>query len=37
MISDRVAAERELAGDMTETNSDRLLGIVREQTGSGGS
>ena len=33
---DRAAAERDLAGDMTEANSDRLLGIVREQDNSGG-
>lgn len=34
--TERVAAERDLAGDMTETNSDRLLGIVREQNNTGG-
>lgn len=33
---ERAAAERELASDMTEANSDRLLGIVREQNNSGG-
>ncbi len=36
LAPERVAAERNLAGDMTEANSDRLLGIVREQDNSGG-
>ena len=36
LAPDRAAAVRELAGDMTEANSDRLLGIVREQNNSGG-
>ena len=33
---DRTAAKRELADDMTSENSERLLEIVREQTGTGG-
>jgi hypothetical protein len=33
---DRAAAKRELADEMTSENSDRLLEIVREQTGTGG-
>ena len=33
---DRAAAKRELADDMTSENSERLLEIVREQSGPGG-
>jgi DNA primase len=33
---DRAAAKRELADEMTSENSERLLNIVREQTGTGG-
>ena len=33
---DRSAAKRELADDMTSENNERLLEIVREQTGTGG-
>ena len=33
---DRAAAKRELADEMTSENSERLLDIVREQTGTGG-
>ncbi|MCZ6591952.1 MAG: DNA primase [Alphaproteobacteria bacterium] len=36
LAEDRVAAKRELADDMTSENSERLLEIVREQTGTGG-
>ena len=34
--TDRAAAKRELADDMTSENSERLLEIVREQSGPGG-
>ena len=33
---DRTAAKRDLADDMTSENTERLLEIVREQTGTGG-
>ena len=36
LAADRAAAKRELADDMTSENSERLLEIVREQSGTGG-
>ena len=36
LVADRALAKRDLADDMTSENSERLLGIVREQSNSGG-
>ncbi len=36
LAADRAVAKRELADEMTSENSERLLDIVREQTGTGG-
>ncbi|MBS29195.1 MAG: DNA primase [Alphaproteobacteria bacterium] len=36
MVADRVAAKEELAGDNNESNSEKLLELVREESGAGG-
>ncbi len=35
LLADRTSAERDLAHDMTDENSVRLLGMVREQVRGG--